>query len=353
VLRVRRELEEHEFANRGAEAIRHDLWERGWSPLPSVTTIERILRSTGMVSRPKRRRRSNRSRFDDIRQPGIYQQIDWVGPRWVGDGQRFSMINTVDIGGGGADIENHRRQLMVNAVESLIASTWPRLSIPLAQSADNQFAWTSRPDDPWTLWVRICLLLGVEAILTPPGEFGWHNHIEGFNGILQARTLERHHYPTIEDFTASKNRFLTYWHHQRAHPRLTVTTHGTRHPGKLLDNTRPALRHLPAGFTLDDYRDHTNQIRIPIAKGRVTFLRRVQPGNTINIAANHWPLRTPATLEGEIVVATIVTSTRQLAIRHDGEVITRHRYPIPGTPINPHHPIAPTGLYYHRTGTMS
>lgn len=354
VLRVRSDLENDEFANRGAEAIRHELWERGWSPLPSISTIERILRAAGVTEPSQRRRRRRRGpSFDDIRQPGVYQQLDWVGPRWVGDGKRFSLINMVDIGGGGAQVDCHRRQLMFNVAEFLSQTAWPHLGIPQASSADNQFGWTSRPNDPWTLWVLVNLLFGVEAILTPPREFGWHNHIESFNNTLQERTLDRHHYPTIDDFTAATHRFLTYWHYHRAHPRLSISVHGTRYPGALLDQTRPNLRHMPAGFDLNDYRDHTNHIRLPIARGRITYLRRVQPGNLINITHHHWPLTTHIPLDGEIVVATILTGSRQLVIRHQGDIITRHPYPIPQPTINPYHEQAPTGLYYHRTGTMS
>jgi transposase len=353
ILTIRQRLTDSEFGGIGAETIRFELFETSWDPLPSVSTIERVLRRGGVTRKTQQHRFRRSGSFPDISVPGCYQQIDWVGPRWVADAQRFSSINIVDIGGGGADAAQYPTQRIVNVAEFLTEQAWPRLGIPRHLSADNQFVLTTHKDNPWTLWVRICLAFGVEAIVTPPRELGWHNHIESFNNVFQQRTLGRHNYPNLEAFQAASRRFIDYWHRQRPHPRLSHTTHQTRHPGVLLQQHRNQLRHPPPGFSINNYRHQDGTIRIPLAAGRLTFLRRVEPGNTITIARSHWPLPDNSDLEGEIVVATILTRSAQLNIRHQGTLIARHRYPIGQTVIDPYHPPAPSGLYYHRTGTMS
>jgi transposase len=354
ILAKRDELERDEFASIGAATIHYELWEANWEPLPSISTIERVLRRAGMVSPDRSRRRIRRGpSFPDIDTPGRYQQIDWVGPRWVADRRRFSSIHLVDVGGGAAAAAQYRTQQLVNTVEFLTGHAWPTLGIPLALSADNQFCWTTHRHHPWTLWTRACLLFGAEAIVTPPRELGWHNHIEAFNGLFQNRTLNRHRYQTLTEFTAASRRFIDYWQHQRPHPRLSVNIHGTRYPAVVLNQHRHQMRWPPDGFQLSDYRNRTGEITLPLARGRLTFLRRVQPGATIHLAGGQWPVPAYLGLEGEIVTATILTGSSRLIIRYQGDIITRHRYQIPQPVIEPYHPPHHTGLYHHRTGTMS
>jgi transposase len=353
ILAKRAELAGEEFASIGAEAIRYELFEEGLDPLPSISTIERTLRRNGVTAPNQRPRRRRGPSFDDIRTPGRYQQLDWVGPRWVGDGQRFSSINLVDVGGGAARARQHFHKSQTNSASFLTDHAWPTCGIPHALSADNEFCWTTHRNHPWTLTVRAGLIFGAEIVITPPREHGWHQHIESFNELFQARTLHRHHYTTYNEFTAASDRFITYFNHRRPHPRLSTTRHGTRYPADLLTCHANTLRYPPDGFRLDTYRNHTGTIRLPIARGRITFLRRVQPDSTINIAQTRWPIPTRYDLENQIVIATIHTASARLDIRYDNEIITRHRYPIPEPVIEPFHQPHHTGLYYHRTGTMS
>lgn len=353
VLDKRDELAGTEFASIGAESIRYELFEERWEPLPSVTTIERILRRSGAVAGKERTRKRRGPSFNDIRTPGRYQQIDWVGPRRVADGKRFSSINIVDVGGGAAAARQHHTEKQVNAASFLTDHAWPAMGIPHALSADNQFSWTTHPDYLWTLTVRVGLVFGVEIVITPPHEFGWNQHVESFNGIFQKRTLHRHHYDTFDDFTAASRRFVTYWNHRRPHPRLSTSLHATRYPAVVINQHHSHLRRPPDGFRLDNYRDHTGRIALPIARGRVSFLRRVEPGSVITIAQTRWPLPIRYDLEGEIVIATVLTGSRRLVIRYHGDIIARHTYPIPEPVTDPYHQPHHTGLYYHRTGTMS
>lgn len=353
VLDKRNEFVGGEFDSIGAEAIRYELFEEHFEPLPSLTTIERILRRHGAVGEKKKTRKRRGPSFNDIRTPGIYQQIDWVGPRRVADGKRFSSINVVDVGGGAADARQHHTEKQVNAASFLTDHAWPAIGIPHTLSADNQFSWTTHPNYVWTLTVRVGLIFGVEIVINPPHELGWNQHVESFNGIFQNRTLHRHHYNTFDEFTAASDRFITYWNHHRPHPRLSTSLHTTRYPAVLINQHANQLRRPPNGFTLDNYRDHTGKITLPIARGRVSFLRRVEPGSVITIAQTRWPLPTRYDLEGEIVTATILTGSRRLIIRYNGNIIAQHRYPIPGPVTDPYHQPHHTGLYYHRTGTMS
>ncbi|MGI8516938.1 MAG: hypothetical protein ACR2ME_01135 [Acidimicrobiia bacterium] len=85
-----------------------------------------------------------------------------------------------------------------------------------------------------------------------------------------------------------------------------------------------------------------------MAKGRLTYLRRVGKGGVIEVAGA--PFWVPPSTQGLCVAATVLTSRRQLTIRLDGEVIARHPFPIDEKPVSPYHPIGPRGLFYNISG---
>ncbi len=232
---------------------------------------------------------------------------------------------------------------LLTAVKHLTEQAWPSLSIPYAMGFDNAFSKTTHRNNPWTIWVRVLLAFGVEAIIFLPHSLGFTNHIEAVNALWQERTIKRHHYNSLEELNQDSTRFEDWANTRRAI--LDPTQHGTRYPAEHVTATTN-LRWPPAGFTLDDYLDNKGNPRIPLTRGRVTFLRHISQDHTITIAHTHWPI--PTTLPiGALVIAGIDTATSHLTIRHQGEPITRYDYPTPPTNIDPYHPTATTGLLDH------
>jgi hypothetical protein len=346
ILRTRKRLERCEFANRGAEAVRFELHSEGFEPLPSQSTIDRVLRRAGHNDTRVASRKGTRPCWSpSVSTPGKWQQADWVGPRWLGPAVSFSSLNVVDVGGGAGWADQHPNQRLCVALEALTDSAWPRIGIPQHLSVDGAFAIQSpfRKLNPFNSFVRGCLLFGVELIVAPPNELGWQNHIESFNNLWQDRTLRRHHYTTVEEMRASSQRFCHYYLHQRPSPRLRTHTHGTRYPATLIDTLRHQLRFPPAGFCLADYTNRRGHLALPLARGRLTYLCRVQPGGIITVAKAPFPV--PTTLEGHVVAATILTGSQRLIVRLDGQTIATHRFPTPQTPIGPYHTPAHRGLF--------
>ena len=69
--------------------------------------------------------------------------------------------------------------------------------------------------------------------------------------------------------------------------RINATYLGTRYPADYIDANRHLLRWPPA-FTIDDHLDFKGTLHVPLAAGRVTFLRHVDEHQTINIAGVNW-----------------------------------------------------------------
>jgi transposase-like protein len=346
ILKTRERLEHSEFGNRGAEAIRFELLSDGCEPLPSISTIDRVLRRAGRSGSRSASRKGTRPCWSpSVSAPGRWQQADWVGPRWLGPAVSFSSLNVVDVGGGAGWADQHPNQRLPAALRALTDAAWPQIGIPLHLSVDGAFAMQHpfRKLNPFNSFVRGCLLFGVELIVTPPNELGWQNHIESFNNLWQDRTLRRHRYRNLEEMRASSQRFCHYYLHQRPSPRLRTHLHGTRIPATLIENLRHQLRFPPPGFCLADYTNQRGNLTLPLARGRLTYLCRVHTGGTILVAKAPFPV--PTSLEGQVVAATILTGSRRLIVRLDGHTVATHHFPVPQTPIGPYHTPAHRGLY--------
>ena len=347
IIRVRRLLEEDRFANVGPIAIAAEIERVGdFSSVPSVSSIKRVLRGAGL-SRPYRKRRRSTSPvlgLPPVTTPGIWQQADWVQDRRLTGGIRFSSLQISDVGSHMMSSAQHQRRTLLAAVRQLTEQAWPQLSIPQAMGTDNAFSKTSHPNNPWTIWIRVLLMFGVEAIISPPNSLGFTNHVEAVNHLWQDRTINRHYYRSLEALSLDNLGFLDWANTRRAI--LDPDLCGTRYPTQYVDTYRSQLRWPPPGFGIDEYLDATNTAHIPLTRGRVTFLRYVNTGHTITVANTPWPV--PSSLPiGVLVVAGINTATAQLEIRHQGELIAHHSYPTEPASIDPYHPTTNQGLLDH------
>jgi putative transposase len=346
IVTVRRLLEMDRHANRDATAVQAEIERRAViGEVPSLASIKRVLAAEGLTRPYRKRRRSMKATLGlpQVTEPGLWQQADWVQDRVLEGGIRFSSLQITDVGSHMLSTAQHRRRTVVAAAQQLTEQAWPVLSVPLAMSTDNAFSKTSHRDNPFTLWVRVLLMFGVEAIISPPYSFGFTNHVEAINGLWQRRTIDRHRYQSLEALQADNTMFLDWANTRRAV--LDAQLCGTRYPVEYVAAHRQRLRWPPDGFTLEDYHQPDGP-PLPLAKGRVTFLRYLSAGNTITIAQTRWP--TPDALPvGSLTVATINTATAQLEIRHANQLIASHPYPITPASIDPVHPIPATGLLDH------
>jgi len=344
---VRALLEADRHANRDAAAIQAEIETRAViDTVPSLSSIKRVLSERGLTRPYQKRRRSKIPTLGlpKVATPGIWQQADWVQDRHLQGAIRFNSLQIADVGSHMVSAGQHRRRTLADAASQLTEQAWPHLSIPLAMSTDNAFAKTSHTNNPFTVWVRLLLMFGVETIISPPNSLGFTNHIEAVNALWQSRTIYRHRYKSLEHLKADNTVFLEWVNTRRAI--LDPDIYGTRYPAEHVANYRQELRWPPDGFTLADYHDPSAGHQIPLTKGRVTFLRYTDTANTVTIAHTRWPV--PATFPaGVLVIATINTATAQLEIRHSGELITSHTYPITPAHIDPIWPLPTTGLLDH------
>jgi len=88
-----------------------------------------------------------------------------VGPRYLARRLSFYSLHVVDVGGGGAAAGQFGDRRMDHTAAFVAEGTWPTLGIPQATQVDNAFALARvRFINPFNLFVRTCLLFGVEVV---------------------------------------------------------------------------------------------------------------------------------------------------------------------------------------------
>lgn len=113
---------------------------------------------------------------------------------------------------------------------------------------------------------------------------------------------------------------------ERPHPKLSQAAHGTRFPGALLAAQDGARRHMPQGFTLDRYRDAAGELHLPLARGRISWVRRADEHGTLALHGRRLALGRAAA--NQYVIATLSTSRGDITVRLADRAIKIFSFPI-------------------------
>ena len=338
VLAIRKELESHKtrrstFAGIGAEVIQWELKQRKMASIPSISTLIRILAKHGCIKKDKKLKSSkNREPYPAFRaeQMGDLHQTDLVGPRYLRGPKgvtRFYSFHTVDVAGHAVATTQFRDKQALSLCSHLVAA-WQRLGLPHHAQMDNEMAASGGGRYPYSLSqvIRLHLLLGIQMVFIPKGEPGRNACVESFNHLWQERVLRRHSCPTLVALRRLDQRFLNYYHYHKPHRALTQPDHATRFPGVLRDRQWAKIRHMPEGFSLKCYQDSRGHLHLPMARGRVSWIRKVDGSGYIEVNGNSYFIR--RALAGQYVVATLFTHRQNLVIKQQGRRTKSYKFPI-------------------------
>jgi hypothetical protein len=157
--------------------------------------------------------------------------------------------------------------------------------------------------------IRLCLRYGVSPVFIPEGEPQLGGSVENFNGCFQEPLFQRR-FKRPGDLRRELARLQEAVNTQHVHPRLHGQTPAQHRCGL-------RLQKLPASFVVPTG-------RLPLAAGRVTFLRRVSGAGTVRVLSQ--TLRVEKRHRGLCLRLVLDTGRGQLTAYLHGRVLKRWPY---------------------------
>lgn len=299
----------------GAQAIRWELEDMNIKPLPSISTINRILSRNGLTHRRTGNYQPKGKAYPKL--PNLMtnqtHQADLVGPCYLKGPVRFYSLNAVDLATARCAITPSLSKSGQSVIDGFWA-IWQRMGIPDNVQVDNEMSFYGSRRHPRGMGplIRLCLNNGVEPWFIPIAE-PWRNGIiEKFNDHYQQRFLRKISMTTENDLRTQSLAF-----EQRHNSSYRYSKLGGKTPLKALVASGKQLR----------FPDKEKAPRHPIKKpktGRYHLIRFVRGNRKLNIFGELFQVSPD--LQYEYIVATIDVKEQKLKLYLDKNQVDEFRY---------------------------
>src|SRR2546425_2103591 len=319
ILSVRRRLQAHtapatRYSLIGATAILAERKALGIRPLPCERTIERVLERNSLTA-PRVRLAPLLPRQEwpgpQARASNELHEVDLVGPVYLqGSGHRYYIWIGKDVFDGAVCLRLASSRRM-DEVLWFLGECWKDLGRPEQVQLDNarELAGWGPAARTLSRVIRLCLRFGVSPVFIPAGEPQFNGSVENFNGWFQEPLFQRR-FRRPGDLRRELTRLQEAVNTQHAHPRL-----GGKTPAQHRRGLR--LQKLPASFEVPTG-------KLPLAAGRVTFIRRVSAAGTVTLLSQSF--RVGKKHRGLYLRLVVDTGRGQLTAYLNGRVLKRWSY---------------------------
>jgi hypothetical protein len=190
------------------------------------------------------------------------------------------------------------------AVSQVLVTAWQEVGLPNALYMDNDVVWrgSSSGQRTFSQIVRLCLLLGIQVVFTPPYTPEANSLLESFNGVWDRNFWQRTEFQDLDHVRSELRYFQSYCRHRRPLAEFDNQTADQLYPG-----FTPTL-------LTEDFTAHL-QDRLPITAGYLHFIRFVTSEGTFTILNETWQLDREA-WAGKTIRATVDTQHQQLRVYH-------------------------------------
>ena len=323
IVQTRRRLVKQKVGLIGPGAIRRELRKQGLGKhLPSLSTIQRVLKAHGLIAMPTEARPAYFPK-PLLTLDGVLHALDWTC-RYLEGGPKVYAFHTLNLRTRVCS-QTIATDKSSDTVIRHCLTTWKTLGIPDFLQLDNDAAFCGGYKAPRVFgqFVRLCLYLGIELIFLPIAEPECNGEVEEFNGLWGGRAFwKRHRFASVGQVERTSPTFVRWYLTDYTPPVLEGLTpqQAQRHEGKRR-LTAAQIGHLPNP--------------LPITAGRLHFIRKVKPDGTIGVLNETW--KVSKRLAGKYVWITITTHCRRLEIwyqrsaKHDWRLLKTRAYDIPET----------------------
>jgi transposase InsO family protein len=178
----------------GNQAIQWEMTDMEVQPIPSLTTIGRILRRRELTHRRIGRYTPKGKKYPELPAllPNQTHQVDMVGPCYLTGPVKFYSLHAVDTAINRCGIEPMHSRAAQSVLDAVYA-IWLRMGIPENLQVDNEMAFFGSPIHPRGMGplIRLCLHYGIKLWFIPPSEPWWNGVVEKFNDHYQQKFLGR------------------------------------------------------------------------------------------------------------------------------------------------------------------
>lgn len=305
----------------GGPAVRTWLKTHKVTPLPSIPTIERVLREAGMT-----RRKAQTVKSEVVyphltpTQPHQLFQLDIV-PHFLQGGQRVACCNAIDVVSrycAGLPLAQRRAQDMV----AFLIHIWREMGVPAYTQVDNEGCFSGGATHPHVLGqvVRLALMVGTELVFSPVYHPESNGYVERFHQEYNRHVWEDTYLSDLEAVKQKGRKFFTLYRQREDHCQLKGQTPEALHH-------QAPHQDLPVNFPLP-------ASKLPLYEGRIHFMRQVSPEGTVRVLNANWTVPRFDPDKGVWVTLEFQTSGAMLSIfdaapdATDRHCLATHLFPL-------------------------
>ncbi len=299
----------------GSQAIQWEMIDMEVQPVPSLSTIGRILRRRELTHRRTGRYTPKGKKYPELPTllPNQTHQADLVGPCFLTGPIRFYSLHAVDTAINRCGIEpmpSKAAQSILDAVYAL----WLRMGIPENLQVDNELAFYGSPTHPRGMGplIRLCLRYGVKLWFIPPSEPWWNGVVEKFNDHYQQKFLDK---VTMASMPQLRHESLLFEYRHNSTYRYSKIKGKT--PLKALAAVEPKL-------IFPSKRDVPKHPLDKPEEGCYHLVRFIRSNCRLNIFGEIFPA--PPEAQYEYVVATVDVKEQKLKLFLDTIQVEEYKY---------------------------
>lgn len=285
----------------GGQAIRTRLKQKKISPLPSVATIERVLRAAGL-SKAKPETVEPEIVYPRLRPGSVHQlhQVDIV-PHYLQGGESIFCFNAIDVVSrypSGQAFRQHRAQ----DATAFLLYMWQEMGIADYTQVDNESCFSGGATHPYVLGqvVRLALTVGTELVFSPVYHPKSNCFIERFHRDYNQHVWQDTYLENLEAVTQKAEQFFPRYRLREDHDQLQGQAPAALHQ-------EATCRQLPTAFTLSNH-------KLPLRVGHIHFIRRVSPQGKVRVLNVDWDVPRFDPLKGVWVTIEFRTTGAWLSI---------------------------------------
>ena len=284
----------------GARTIQGQLDELKCQPIPSLPTIQRILRAGGLTHPMGAGEAKAYYPWPVAWDVNVIQASDII-TRHVRGGLAIENFHTIDHYSHAIWLSQYPNSTSATSCQFLLEN-WAHLGLPRFHQFDNEGCFSGGHTHPRVIGqvIRLCLFCGIEPLFTPCYDPRRNYQIETFHSLWLQLFWKRHQFRDLAHVQRLTPAFRAWYYAHYRPPALDGCT-----PDQMLNNVQRSL--LAA-----DLRALIPTGRLPITAGRVHFMRKVTGDGLIHLLNEPWPV--DRKLAGEYVRATLDLTQQRLTI---------------------------------------